>query len=160
MTSDEGPLPGGEGTSVHVRWLRQYARGARRAAQSQSGAQRARSEEMAERLLAAAAALTGFRFADYARVGEVAERLGIHVESARRLMRKGTLPAERVGGRWLVRREELEAFAKEYKWGGRERWWEPEPVVKRPRKLGEDSERTVRGWMKVGLTTDGRGAGG
>lgn len=148
-------------SSEHARWLREYARGARRAARAQSGAQRARSEEMAERLLAAAAELTGVRFADYARVEQVAERLGIHPESARRLMRKGTLPAERVGGRWLVSWGELEAFAEGYDRGGRERWWEPEPVAEgRRRGLGGASEGTVRGWMRVGSTTDGRGTGG
>lgn len=140
--------------SEHARWLREYARGARLAARAQSGAQRARSEEMADRLLAAAAELTGFRFADYARVEQVAERLGIHPESARRLMRKGTLPAERVGGRWLVKWEDLDRFAEGYEWGAMGRLWREEPVVvKRPRERepGAESGRTVRGWVKVGL---------
>lgn len=111
-------------SSEHARWLREYARGARRAARAQSGAQRARSEEMAERLLAAAAELEargGGRLAGYARVDEVAGRLGIHVEYARKLMRQGRLRGVRVGRVWLMERGELESVAAGYephqKWG-------------------------------------------
>ena len=124
------PLPEGEGTSVHVRWLRQYARGVRRAARRVGDAKaRAELEDSARRLLGAAGALEGQavalgergRFADFARVDEVAGRLGIHVESARRLMRAGKLPAVRVGMLWLMERGELERVAAEYepqrKWG-------------------------------------------
>lgn len=138
-------------SSEHARFLRQYARGVRRAAEREPDDQRrAEMEGVAVRLLAAASELGGVRLEDYARVEEVAERLGIHPESVRRLMRGGQLVARRLGNMWLMDREELERVAGEDRWAGRERWWEPEPVVKRSRKLGEASEKTVRGWMRVG----------
>jgi excisionase family DNA binding protein len=110
----------------HAQWLRQYARSVRRAAKARRGD--AQMVEVAARLLAIASVLDGQdaagergRFADYARVDEVAARLKIHPESARRLMRQGRLPGVRVGMLWLMERGDLEVAALEYerhpRWG-------------------------------------------
>lgn len=145
---------------AHASWLRQYAQGVQRAASTQSDRTlRAQMEETAERLLAAAMALTAepeSRLADYARADEVAERLGISLETARRLMRQGTLPAEKWGNVWVARWEELEAFAREYAWGAAAHGWvdgtsvemDAPPVGRRKREAV--SPLTVRGWMRVG----------
>jgi excisionase family DNA binding protein len=50
----------------------------------------------------------------YAGVEEVAERLGIHPESVRRLIRQGKLPAIKFGNKWLVEKATLEQFASHY----------------------------------------------
>jgi len=50
----------------------------------------------------------------YAGVEEVAERLGIHPESVRRLIRQGKLPAIKFGNKWLVDKAILEQFASHY----------------------------------------------
>lgn len=50
----------------------------------------------------------------YAGVEDVAERLGIHPESVRRLIRQGKLPAIKFGNKWLVDRATLELFASHY----------------------------------------------
>ncbi len=50
----------------------------------------------------------------YAGVEEVAERLGIHPESVRRLIRQGKLPAIKFGNKWLVEKATLEQFAGHY----------------------------------------------
>jgi excisionase family DNA binding protein len=51
----------------------------------------------------------------YADVLEAGKRLGIHPESARRLMRQGRIPgAFRFGNKWLVERDRLEQFALTY----------------------------------------------
>ena len=51
---------------------------------------------------------------NYLGMDEVGRRLSIHVESARRLVRQGKLPAVRVGNKWLVRKDLLEEFAQKY----------------------------------------------
>ena len=51
---------------------------------------------------------------NYLGMDEVSRRLGIHVESARRLARQEKLQAVRVGNKWLVRRDILEEFAQRY----------------------------------------------
>ena len=44
-------------------------------------------------------------------LGELADRTGRHVETLRRLARRGRLPGSyRLGGRWLFRREALESL--------------------------------------------------
>lgn len=53
-------------------------------------------------------------FDDYATISEAAALLGIHQESARRLIRRGELAAETVLGRVVVPRDELREFAKTY----------------------------------------------
>ena len=53
-------------------------------------------------------------FRDYATIDETAARLGIHVESARRLIRRGELPAIKVGNKLVVSRAALEEFARGY----------------------------------------------
>ena len=50
----------------------------------------------------------------YAGVEVVADRLGIHPESVRRLIRQGKLPAIKFGNKWLVDKATLEQFASHY----------------------------------------------
>ncbi len=51
---------------------------------------------------------------NYADVNEVAERLKIHPESVRRLIRQGKLPATKFGNKWLVEKAFLDQFASGY----------------------------------------------
>jgi excisionase family DNA binding protein len=51
---------------------------------------------------------------NYIGMDEVSRRLSIHIESARRLARQGKLPAQRLGNKWLVHKDELEEFARRY----------------------------------------------
>lgn len=51
----------------------------------------------------------------YADVLEVSDRLDIHPESARRLIREGRIPgAFKFSNKWLVERDKLEQFALTY----------------------------------------------
>ena len=50
----------------------------------------------------------------YADVDEASQRLKIHPESVRRLIRQGKLPAIKFGNKWLVERATLEQFASHY----------------------------------------------
>ena len=50
----------------------------------------------------------------YAGVDTVSERLNIHPESVRRLIRQGKLPAIKFGNKWLVDKSTLEQFASRY----------------------------------------------
>ena len=50
----------------------------------------------------------------YAGVEVVSERLNIHPESVRRLIRQGKLPAIKFGNKWLVEKAALEQFASRY----------------------------------------------
>lgn len=50
----------------------------------------------------------------YAGVDEVSERLNIHPESVRRLIRQAKLPAIKFGNKWLVEKTTLEQFASHY----------------------------------------------
>ena len=52
--------------------------------------------------------------ASYAGVSEISERLSIHPESVRRLIRQGKLPAIKFGNRWLVEKGTLELYASRY----------------------------------------------
>mgnify|MGYP001991344672 CR=1 FL=1 len=45
---------------------------------------------------------------------EAAKVLGIHPLSIQKLIYSGALSAEKIANRWLIPREELEAFAKTY----------------------------------------------
>lgn len=51
---------------------------------------------------------------NYIDVDGVSERLNIHPESVRRLIRLGKLPAIKFGNKWLVERAELEQYASHY----------------------------------------------
>ena len=51
---------------------------------------------------------------NYAGVDEVADRLNIHPESVRRLIRQGKLPAIKFGNKWLVEKSLLEQCAGHY----------------------------------------------
>jgi len=53
-------------------------------------------------------------FNDYVTVQEAAQRLNIHPESVRRLIRAGKLPARKFANTWLVERDVLEQFASHY----------------------------------------------
>ena len=50
----------------------------------------------------------------YVGVKEVSDRLDIHPESVRRLIRQGNLPAIKFGNKWLVERATLEQYASHY----------------------------------------------
>ncbi len=50
----------------------------------------------------------------YATVRDAAERLSIHPESVRRLIRQGRLPAKKFAHAWLVEKDVLEQFANHY----------------------------------------------
>ena len=50
----------------------------------------------------------------YAGVKEIADRLNIHPESVRRLIRQGKLPAIKFGNKWLVEKATLEQYASRY----------------------------------------------
>ena len=51
---------------------------------------------------------------NYISVREAAKRLRIHEESLRRIIRIGTLPAEKIGGQWYVDKDKLNVFASTY----------------------------------------------
>lgn len=53
-------------------------------------------------------------FDDYVSVQEVADRLNIHPESVRRLIRNKKLIARKFGNSWLVKKAILEQFASNY----------------------------------------------
>ena len=53
-------------------------------------------------------------FEDYTTVQEAADRLHIHPESVRRLIRQGKLPARKFANTWLIARQVLEQFASHY----------------------------------------------
>lgn len=53
-------------------------------------------------------------FENYVTVAEVAERLNIHPESVRRLIRAGKLPARKFANAWLIDKTTLEQFASNY----------------------------------------------
>ena len=45
---------------------------------------------------------------------EAGQRLDIHPESVRRLIRQGKLPAYKYANKWLIKRDVLEQFAQTY----------------------------------------------
>ena len=51
---------------------------------------------------------------NYIDVDGVSERLGIHPESVRRLIRQGKLPAIKFGNKWIFDRADLEQYASHY----------------------------------------------
>ena len=51
---------------------------------------------------------------DYSTVYDVADRLAIHPESVRRLIRNGTLAGKKFGTQWLIQSAYLELFAHTY----------------------------------------------
>jgi len=51
---------------------------------------------------------------DSINIHEAAKQLHIHEESLRRLIRIGTLPAEKIGGQWFILRDQFAIFANTY----------------------------------------------
>jgi excisionase family DNA binding protein len=51
---------------------------------------------------------------NYINTREAAKRLGIHEESLRRIIRIGTLSAEKIGGQWYIDKDKLNVFASAY----------------------------------------------
>ena len=51
---------------------------------------------------------------NYINTREAAKRLGIHEESLRRIIRIGTLPAEKIGGQWYIEKDKLNIFKNSY----------------------------------------------
>jgi excisionase family DNA binding protein len=51
---------------------------------------------------------------DYITVREACRRLGVHEETIRRLVRSGSLKADKIGNQWFIRREELGFFSATY----------------------------------------------
>lgn len=45
-------------------------------------------------------------------VDELAELLDVHIDSVRRMMRNGTLPAVKIGRKWYVRRDVFDAMTR------------------------------------------------
>jgi len=43
-----------------------------------------------------------------------ARKLGIHEESLRRIIRIGTLPAEKIGGQWYIDKDKFNIFKNSY----------------------------------------------
>ncbi len=62
---------------------------------------------------------------------EAADILGIHHMTIQRLLRDGKLPAEKIANRWLLRRTDVEEFAKTYV-----------PKVGRPRQKRKYTRRS------------------
>jgi excisionase family DNA binding protein len=50
-------------------------------------------------------------FEDYVDVAFAAERLNIHPESVKRLIRSGKLPGRKFANKWFIRQDVLEQFA-------------------------------------------------
>lgn len=61
----------------------------------------------------------GEPFADYVDVLEASERLSIHPDSVRRLIRRGSFPAIEFFSKSLIRKTDLEQFAQTYNAPGR-----------------------------------------
>lgn len=55
-----------------------------------------------------------FEFSSYVGIHQAAKRLKVHEESLRRIIRIGTLKAEKIGGQWYINKDELEIFVATY----------------------------------------------
>ena len=66
----------------------------------------------------------------YIASSEAANILGIHHMAIQKLLREGKLPAEKIANRWLLRRVDVEEFAKTYV-----------PKVGRPRQKRKYTKR-------------------
>ena len=64
---------------------------------------------------------------------EAANILGIHPFTIQKLLRGGKLPAEKMANRWLLKREDVEEFAKRYV-----------PMVGRPRTKRKYTRRSQK----------------
>ncbi len=53
-------------------------------------------------------------FEEYVDVRMAAQRLKIHPESVKRLIRAGKLPARKFANKWFIRQDVLEQFASRY----------------------------------------------
>lgn len=50
----------------------------------------------------------------YLNIRSASRLLKVHEESLRRIIRMGTLPAEKIGGQWFIDKEQLNIFAATY----------------------------------------------
>ena len=57
---------------------------------------------------------TMINLSNYINTREAAKRLGIHEESLRRIIRIGTLPAEKIGGQWYIEKDKFNIFKASY----------------------------------------------
>ena len=64
---------------------------------------------------------------------EAAKILGIHPMAIQRLLRDGKIPAVKMANRWLLRRKDVEEFAKTYF-----------PTVGRPRRKRKYAKRNFK----------------
>jgi excisionase family DNA binding protein len=53
-------------------------------------------------------------FDAYVGIIEAGARLTIHPDSVRRLIKQGDIPAVKFSGKWLIRKDQLEQFARTY----------------------------------------------
>ena len=67
----------------------------------------------------------------YTSSSDAAKVLGIHPMAIQKLFREGTLPGEKVANRWVIRRADLDEFAKRYV-----------PKVGRPRRKRKYTKRS------------------
>ena len=67
---------------------------------------------------------------NYIPSGEAAKVLGVHPMSMQGLCRSGRLKAEKYANRWMIRREDLDEFAKTYV-----------PTIGRPRQKRKYTKR-------------------
>jgi excisionase family DNA binding protein len=51
---------------------------------------------------------------NYIGVREACRRLGVHEETIRRLVRSGSLKADKIGNQWFISREGLDVFSATY----------------------------------------------
>lgn len=51
---------------------------------------------------------------NYVSVREACQRLGVHEETIRRLVRSGSLKADKIGNQWFISREDLGVFSATY----------------------------------------------
>ena len=63
-------------------------------------------------------------------LGDAAKVLGLAYDNALRWVQRGKLKAQRVGTRYVVRREDLEAFRV---------WWDANPHVQRGRQSSKEA---------------------
>lgn len=105
------------------------------------------------------AGLNSFR--DYVDTDAAAERLGIHPETVRRLIRQKEIPAMKWDGHWLIQRETLDTFAQGYdgRSGPRPKEVVKDPTRQTPRaKLRAKRLRALRDAIQTIVARGAKGA--